>query len=294
MSETQQQHWQRRGAELLKLRKADLCAMYRRLGGLGGKYPPELWRKDEVVSSIIDIEWSRLPEDQKAPDPPRFSPPCDVCGKGQNATPAHRHGGDHHYTHTHNPDVAWVPDEETEQMEEHGPQPELSGIAKAVSLLPFPIAPPHLPTIERPEEQPPRAEATEPMPEDTPLPIPYAYRLDRPAPHREEGTFTLSWGTWDSPPGPLRTVGHAAIYECARTRIGHSYYGPMTVWVWAIREDEHYSTPPPADAYRLDLGDQTETTPQATKDLVDRVNRERWQTATAVLGIFDGTMPQGE
>jgi hypothetical protein len=113
MSETRTQHWRRRGAELDKKRKADLCAMYRQLGGLGGKYPPEKWRKDEVITSIIEIEWDRLPEDRKLPDPPRLTPPCDVCGKGENAT-AHRYGGDHHHRNTFNPDQEWVPESEAE------------------------------------------------------------------------------------------------------------------------------------------------------------------------------------
>lgn len=108
MTETKREHWTRRGRELNKMRKADLCALYRRLGGLGGIHPPEKWRKDEVITSITEMEWSRLPEDQKKPDPPRLTPPCDTCGKGENA-PAHRYGGDHNYVTTHNPNKAWVP-----------------------------------------------------------------------------------------------------------------------------------------------------------------------------------------
>lgn len=107
MAETQQEHRQRRSRELNKLRKAELCALYRRMGGLGGIHPPEKWRKDEVLSSIIEMEWSRLPEDQKAPDPPQFSPPCDTCGKGENF---HPYGHDHHYVYTFDPDKPWVPD----------------------------------------------------------------------------------------------------------------------------------------------------------------------------------------
>lgn len=107
--ETKAQHWQRRSRELSKMSKAALCALYRKMGGMGGVHPPEKWYKDEVVSSIVDIEWTRLPEDQKAPEPPRFTPPCDTCGKGENAT-AHRYGGDHHYVNTFDPDVEWVED----------------------------------------------------------------------------------------------------------------------------------------------------------------------------------------
>lgn len=119
MAEHRTQHWLRRGAALSKLRKAELCAMYRALGGLGGKYPPEKWRKDEVVTSIVEMEWSRLPEDAKLPDPPRMTPPCDTCGGGQNAE-AHRYGGDHHYRNTFDADAAWVPESEKEAIRIEG------------------------------------------------------------------------------------------------------------------------------------------------------------------------------
>lgn len=111
--ETKAQHWLRRGPELSRQRKTDLVALYRRLGGLGGIHPPEKWRKEEIVTSIIEMEWTRLPEERRLPDPPSMTPPCDICGKGENAT-AHRYGGDHHYRFTHNPDAKWVPESEAE------------------------------------------------------------------------------------------------------------------------------------------------------------------------------------
>lgn len=117
MAETRTQYWMRRGSVLTHLRKAKLCALYRELGGLGGTHPPETWYKDEIVSSIVDMEWSRLPESEKLPDPPFLTPPCDTCGAGQDAA-AHRAGGDHHYSHVHDPDRAWVPasEEEAERL----------------------------------------------------------------------------------------------------------------------------------------------------------------------------------
>ena len=39
--------------ELAKMTKTQLCALYRQMGGLGGMYPPEKWRKDEIISSIL-------------------------------------------------------------------------------------------------------------------------------------------------------------------------------------------------------------------------------------------------
>lgn len=113
MAETKQQHRMRRSLELNKRSKSALCARYRSLGGYGGIHPPEKWYKEEIISSIVEIEWSRVPEDQKLPDPPHLTPPCDVCGQGENVA-AHRYGGDHHYTYTHNPDAKWVPVSEAE------------------------------------------------------------------------------------------------------------------------------------------------------------------------------------
>lgn len=112
-AETRTQHWVRRGGELDRKRKAELCAMYRQLGGLGGKYPPEKWRKDEVITSIVEIEWSRLPAERKRPDPPRLTPACDECGKGEYAAP-HHYGGDHNYHYTHDAEKPWVPESEAE------------------------------------------------------------------------------------------------------------------------------------------------------------------------------------
>lgn len=107
------ERYRRRSKELGRYAKADLCVEYRRLGGLGGLYPPEKWRKDEVISSICDMEWDRLPEDQRKPDPPMLTPPCDLCGMGESAK-AHRFDGGHNYRYTHDPDVTWVPESEEE------------------------------------------------------------------------------------------------------------------------------------------------------------------------------------
>lgn len=123
MPEIRQQHWLRRSRELHKIPKAQLCAQYRQLGGLGGTHPPEKWTKEEVVNSIVHMEWERLPEDEKLPDPPRLTPPCDLCGKGENAL-AHQYGGDHNWRNTFDPDQKWVPvsEAEAERLEELGRQ----------------------------------------------------------------------------------------------------------------------------------------------------------------------------
>jgi len=108
VTETRMQFWHRRGRQLHQMRKSALCALYRQLGGLGGIHPPEKWTKDEVVTAVAEIEWSRLPDDQKEPAEQLMSPPCDVCGKGEGVT-AHTVDGSHNYQHTHKPDTPWVP-----------------------------------------------------------------------------------------------------------------------------------------------------------------------------------------
>lgn len=129
-----------------------------------------------------------------------------------------------------------------------------------------------------PEVQPPGANATAPeLLEATAslsLLLPYAYRIDRPAPHRPEGEFMMSWGTWDTTPGPITTVHHAATYAALQARVGHSYWGPMTVRVWAHRgEAEHYRNDPPASAYVLELGDQDQAEHAAE---VEKMGVENW------------------
>lgn len=111
--ESRQAHDLRRSSELDKQKKRALCSLYRSLGGLGGIHPPEEWRKDEVITAIVDVEWRRLPEDRKLPDPPRLTPPCGTCGQGQDAR-AHHSGGTHNYSYTFDPDVEWVPESEAE------------------------------------------------------------------------------------------------------------------------------------------------------------------------------------
>lgn len=79
--ETKHQHWLRRGQELNRMRKGELCALYRRLGHVWSANPLESWRKDEIVSGIVDLEWSQLPKDRKVVTPEPVDPPCAKgCG----------------------------------------------------------------------------------------------------------------------------------------------------------------------------------------------------------------------
>lgn len=90
---------------------------------------------------------------------------------------------------------------------------------------------------------------------------PYCYSIHRPRDYngpRTDGEeqWLMSWGSWDTPPGPIITAHHAATYQAARARIEHAYYGPMIVTVWNRRDDEHYRMPPPENAFVLELGDR--------------------------------------
>jgi hypothetical protein len=68
MAETKTQHWLRRGGELNKMRKAELCTLYRRLGHVWSANPLESWRKDEIINGIADLEWTGLPDELKIPE----------------------------------------------------------------------------------------------------------------------------------------------------------------------------------------------------------------------------------
>lgn len=109
---------------------------------------------------------------------------------------------------------------------------------------------------------------------DTPLPADFCTRVDYPARHRDDGPQPMSHGHWGTPPHGVRTMGQMAVYVAAETRVGHAYWGPMTVYVWPTREREHYRTPPPTDAYRLELGNQTDTIRPATKQAVLDLHQE--------------------
>jgi hypothetical protein len=103
------------------------------------------------------------------------------------------------------------------------------------------------------EEQPTEAGATvTPLDAGAPLPLPYCWKVNRPAPHREEGTFTISWGSSEVAPDGF-TVEDAVTYVAAQTRIAHTEKGPLTIWIWQRREDEHYRMPPPPEAYQAEL-----------------------------------------
>lgn len=57
---------------------------------------------------------------------------------------------------------------------------------------------------------------------------------------------TVHMGAWGE--GPAEPVEELAARRARDTRITHSYSGPLTVYVWDAREDEHYRMPVPHDA----------------------------------------------
>lgn len=75
----------------------------------------------------------------------------------------------------------------------------------------------------------------------------WAYRVDRhPAYTRTDGPTMLSWGTRVQLDG--QTMADAAARIGGETRGLHPQYtGPLHVWVWEARPNEHYTNPPPAD-----------------------------------------------
>ena len=84
----------------------------RRLGGRGGTHQPEQWRKDEVVSCVVRMEWDRLPEHEKMPTPVFMQPPCADCGEGPGES-QHEEGWGHRYKTVGN-DAPWVPNRQAD------------------------------------------------------------------------------------------------------------------------------------------------------------------------------------
>ena len=100
------------------------------------------------------------------------------------------------------------------------------------------------------EVQPARAGAT------VDFTRPYCYRVDRtdiPADPWDPEARMLAWGSWDQAPEPTTTALQAAMSEAGRTRTGHSYAGPVRVWLWQRRDDEHYRMLPDSDSVVIDL-----------------------------------------
>lgn len=81
---------------------------------------------------------------------------------------------------------------------------------------------------------------------------PYAYRVDRlDYTDADDQPVSLSHGYHDGGE-ELGSVGvaQAQSYE---TRIGHRYFGPLRVYVWQQREQEHYRLPVPDTADQFDF-----------------------------------------
>ncbi len=97
---------------------------------------------------------------------------------------------------------------------------------------------------------------------------PFGYRVVRtdtePVDHDEADVErTLVTGYCDVIGRPRRNAAAVAKDEVHITRIGHNYYGPLTVYVWQVRADEHYRLPVPADAEQFDFAAAPELEPKA-------------------------------
>lgn len=74
----------------------------------------------------------------------------------------------------------------------------------------------------------------------------YRPRLDDPS-----ETVRMSWGTREGVSTPVPEFAAARVTE---SRACHSYYGgPLTVYVWELREDESYRMPIPEGAHRFEI-----------------------------------------
>jgi hypothetical protein len=146
------------------MQKAQLCALYRKLGHVWSARPLEKWTKEEIVSGILEIEFAEERKEARATAPEDYT--------------SASYGG------------------------------------------------PHALDVDQP----------------------YGVKVERN--DGQEWTFTTSYRTQpevedDRPRCALDVAQRAA----AETRIGHSYYGPLRVSVWAHRgEAEHYRNPVPDTA----------------------------------------------
>lgn len=89
---------------------------------------------------------------------------------------------------------------------------------------------------------------------------PFAYRVDRLDYTDQDGQpVLLSIGYWDAKAEELGSVG-VAQDRSYDSRIGHSYYGPLRVYVWQQRDQEHYRLPVPdnADMFEFPAHEQLE------------------------------------
>lgn len=96
MADLSKAAWDARAMRLNRMTKTQLIDMYRRgiknpYGSLvrygGGAHPPEHWRKDEVVNTILAIEFPGGPRHAERHDyspTERVGNPCERCGFGRH------------------------------------------------------------------------------------------------------------------------------------------------------------------------------------------------------------------
>ena len=106
-------------------------------------------------------------------------------------------------------------------------------------------------------------ELAPPRPQPAPVDVttqPYGCKVMRA--DGNEWTFATMYQTQPEEGGPLTPIG-VAQRAAASVRTGHSYYGPLKVFIWAHRGDEeHYRQPVPRNALRYDFPAQPELRPE--------------------------------
>jgi hypothetical protein len=83
---------------------------------------------------------------------------------------------------------------------------------------------------------------------------PYGFRVLRADGERD---WVYSYGYRDVTGHPSDTAARSslevAIDQAHATRVGHSYFGPLRVYVWQRRENDHYRLPVPDTADHFDF-----------------------------------------
>lgn len=235
MRQTRTQYWRARGQTLRVMTKTPLIDLYRRLGGLGGAHPVHQWRKDEIISSIIDMEWSRLPETVKMPDRPIFDPPCDGCGTGPESfyhSIDNTDGHHYHYTGGRVADEQYLCRRCEQTPAVH--QGKLGNYCPDMTV----------PADQLAEEQPTRADATATTcPTCGGAPEIHTTTTGKCAP-----TAGSRWGDADRLPG--RDEDHTEGPPCTRTGCGQA---PAAHLGWALRHLWTMTDTRPVDAPPTDV-----------------------------------------
>lgn len=120
-------------------------------------------------------------------------------------------------------------------------------------------------TVAEQEERRTDRVAPLPVPSRIDVSKPYQYRVNRADGVKE---WSFSHGSFDGTTEQTTAAG-VAQEAAAGTRVGHSYYGPLTVYVWQRSGEDgtHYRDPVPAGAERFDFPAQPLLDPKYRADV---------------------------